>query len=49
MDKVSISKDVILNILNYLIEQKFKDVANLVLPLEKEIVSQLQIQTEKVD
>lgn len=40
MEKYILSKEVIVSILNYLIEQKFKDVANLVLQIEAEIKNQ---------
>lgn len=48
MDKVTVSKELIVKVLNYLAEQKFKDVAGIFLPLEQEVVPQLQIKTEKV-
>jgi hypothetical protein len=48
MEKVTVSRELVVQILNYLAEQKFKDVANIFLPLEKEVVPQLQIQNEKV-
>lgn len=40
MEKFTLSKELIINVLNYLIEQKFKDVANLVLQIEAEIKNQ---------
>lgn len=49
MEKITLKKELVVAILNYLIEQKFKDVANLVLPLEQEVIPQLQIKTEKVE
>ena len=48
MEKITVRKELIVQVLNYLAEQKFKDVAQLLLSLEKEVVPQLQIQTEKV-
>ncbi len=49
MEKITVSRDLIVQVLNYLAEQKFKDVANIFLPLEQEVVPQLQIKTEKVE
>lgn len=49
MEKITVKKETILAILNYLAEQKFKEVAQLVITLEQEVVPQLQIKTEKVE
>jgi hypothetical protein len=49
MEKVTVSSQLILKVLNYLAEQKFKDVAGIFLPLEQEVVPQLQVKTEKVE
>ena len=49
MEKITVKKETILAVLNYLAEQKFKEVAQLVITLEQEVVPQLQIKTEKVD
>lgn len=48
MEKVTVSSELIVKVLNYLAEQKFKDVAGIFLPLEQEVVPQLQIKNEKV-
>jgi hypothetical protein len=49
MEKVTVSSELIVKVLNYLAEQKFRDVASIFLPLEKEIVPQLQVKNEKVE
>ena len=49
MEKITVKKETILAVLNYLAEQKFKDVAQLVITLEQEVIPQIQIKTEKVD
>lgn len=48
MEKVTVSSELIVKVLNYLAEQKFKDVAGIFLALEQEVVPQLQIKNEKV-
>lgn len=49
MEKLTVKKETILAVINYLAEQKFKDVANIVMALEQEVVPQLQVKTEKVE
>lgn len=49
MEKITVKKETILAVLNYLAEQKFKEVAQLVITLEQEVIPQLQVNTEKVD
>lgn len=47
MEKLTVKKETVLAILNYLAEQKFKDVANLFLSLEQEVAPQLQVQVQQ--
>lgn len=49
MEKVTVKKETIIAVLNYLQEKPFKEVAALIISLEQEVVPQLQIKTEKVD
>lgn len=49
MEKVTVKKETIIAVLNYLQEKPFKEVAALIINLEQEVVPQLQIKTEKVD
>ena len=49
MEKITVKKETILAVLNYLAEQKFKEVAQLLITLEQEVIPQIQIKTEKVD
>lgn len=47
MEKVTVNSELMVKVLNYLSEQKFRDVAGIFLPLEQEVVPQLQIKNEK--
>lgn len=49
MEKVTVSRDVVIQVINYLAEQKFKDVAGVFLALEKEVIPQLQVQSQKLE
>jgi hypothetical protein len=42
MDKVELSKDLVVALMNFLLEQKLKDSIHLFLALDKEAVPQLQ-------
>ena len=47
MEKITLSKEIVIGMLNFLSEQKLKDSIQLFIALEKEAVPQLQVQVEK--
>lgn len=47
MEKITLSKEIVIGMLNFLAEQKLKDSIQLFVALEKEAVPQLQVQVEK--
>jgi len=49
MEKVTLSKELVIAMLNFLAEQKLKDSIQLFIALEKEAVPQLQVQAEKLE
>ena len=49
MDKITLSKELVVGMLNFLAEQKLKDALQLFMAIEKEAVPQLQVQVEKTE
>jgi hypothetical protein len=49
MEKITLSKQVVVAMLNFLAEQKLKDSIQLFMALEKEAVPQLQVQVEQTE
>ncbi len=47
MEKITLSKEIVIGMLNFLAEQKLKDSIQLFIALEKEALPQLQVQVEK--